>query len=86
MLAEKASEFNTPLYMYPWFVDLRKAYGSMSRGTPLSVLKRRYHIPDKLLRILQVLCSSTKWVVCTSSKVSSECPSTNDVRQGNVQY
>ena len=40
ILAEKAREFNTPLYLC--FVDLRKAYDSVNRQALWAVLRRRY--------------------------------------------
>ena len=50
VLAEKAREYNTPLYLC--FVDLRKAYDSVSRDALRVILRKRYRIPEKLLRIL----------------------------------
>ena len=53
MLAEKAREYNTPLY--PCFVDLRKAYDSVSRDVLSIVLQKRYRVPEKLLCIHKTL-------------------------------
>ena len=47
VLAEKAREFNISLYMA--FVDLRKAYDSVSRDTLWMTLQKRYHLPNKLV-------------------------------------
>ena len=51
VLAEKASEYNTPLYLC--FVDLRKAYDSVSRDALWVVLQKRY-------RFLESYCGSSK--------------------------
>ena len=51
VLAEKAREYNTTLYLC--FVDLRKAYDSVSRDALWVVLQKRYQVPGKLLRILK---------------------------------
>ena len=60
VLAEKAREYNTPLYtMYLCFVDLKKAYGSVNHSALWAVLQRRYQVPDKLLRILKALHRDT---------------------------
>ena len=53
VLAEKAREFNTPLFLL--FVDLRKAYDSVNREALWMVLRRKYHLPEKVIRILQAL-------------------------------
>ena len=51
VLAEKAREYNTPLYLC--FVDLRKAYDSVSRDALWVVPQKRYRVPGTLLRILK---------------------------------
>ena len=53
VLAEKAREYNTPLYLC--FVDLRKVYDSVNRDALWVVLRKRYRISEKLLRILKAL-------------------------------
>ena len=84
VLAEKAREYNTPLYMYLCFVDLRKAYDSVSRDALWVVLQKRYQVPGKLLRILKALHRDTGGAVRAYGKVSKEFPIKNGVRQGNV--
>ena len=61
VLAEKAREFNTPIYLC--FVDFRKAYDSVNREASWSVMRRRYNLPDKLLQILQALHRGTRGAV-----------------------
>ena len=58
VLAEK---YNTPLYLC--FVDLKKAYDSVNRNALWTVLKKRYRVPDKLLRILKALHRDTRGAV-----------------------
>ena len=82
ILSEKAREFHTPLYLA--FVDLRKAYDSVSRETLQRVLEKRYHVPEKLVRILKSLYQSTKGAVRAYGRVSSEFDVTTGVRQGDV--
>ena len=53
VLAEKAGEYNTPLYLC--FVDLLKAYDSVNRDALWAILQKRYWLPEKLLRILKAL-------------------------------
>jgi len=81
ILAEKSREFNTPLYLS--FVDLRKAYDSVCRDALWSVLKK-YHFPDKLIRILQALHHDTKGAVRAYGRLSEEFPISTGVRQGDV--
>lgn len=54
VLMEKAREFHQPLYMC--FIDLRKAYDSVNRNALWTVLQRCYHLPEKLLSIIQAIC------------------------------
>ena len=82
VLAEKAREYNTPLYLC--FVDLRKAYDSVSRDALWVVLQKRYRVPGKLLRILKALHRDTGEAVRAYGKVSKEFPIKNGVRQGDV--
>ena len=57
ILAEKAREYNTSLYLA--FVGLRKAYDSVSRESIWMVLEKRYHVPCKLVCILKSLHERT---------------------------
>ena len=82
MLAEKAREFNTPLYLA--FVDLRKAYDCVNREALWKVLEKRYQLPGKILRILRALHDGTVGAVRAYGKVSVEFGITAGVRQGDV--
>ena len=82
VLAEKAREYNTPLYLS--FVDLRKAYDSVNREALWMVLQRKYHLPDKLIRILKALHLGTRSAVRAYGRVSGEFGITTGVRQGDV--
>ena len=82
VLAEKAGEYNTPLYLC--FVDLRNAYDSVSRDALWVVLQKRYRVPGRLLRILKALHRDTRGAVRAYGKVSKEFPIKNGVRQGDV--
>ena len=82
VLAEKAREYNTPLYLC--FVDLKKAYDSVSRDALWVVLRKRYRIPEKLLWILEALHRDTRGAVRAYGKVSKQFPIKNGVRQGDV--
>ena len=82
VLAEKAREFNTPLFLS--FVDLRKAYDSVNREALWMVLRRKYHLPEKVNRILQALHRGTKGAVRVYGRISAEFPIKSGVRQGDV--
>ena len=82
VLVEKAREFNTPVYLC--FVDLKKAYDSVNREALWSVLRRTYHLLDKLLRILQALHRGTRGAVRACGKLSSKFSISNGVRQGDI--
>ena len=82
VLAEKVREYNTPLYLC--FVDLRKAYDSVSRDALWVVLQKRCRVPGKLLWILKALHQDTRGAVCAYGKVSKEFPIKNGVGQGDV--
>ena len=58
ILAEKAREFNTPLFLA--FVDLRKAYDSVNRDALWMILREKYHLPDKLVRVIHALHDGTR--------------------------
>ena len=45
VLAQKAREFNTPLYLD--FVDLQKAYNSVNHDTLWRVLTEAFRLPSK---------------------------------------
>ena len=82
VLAEKARDYNTPLYLC--FVDLRKAYDSVSHDALWVVLQKRYWVPGKLLQILKALHRDTEGAMRAYGKVSKEFPMKNGVRQGDV--
>ena len=82
VLAEKASEFNTSVYLA--FIDLRKAYHSVNQEAQWEVLEKKYRLPSKLVCILRALHKDTKGAVRAHSKVSEEFDITIGVRQGNV--
>ena len=82
VLAEKARENNTPLYLC--FVDLRKACDLVNRDTLWAVLLKKYWIPEKLLCILKALHQGTRGAVHAYGKVSKEFSIRNGVRQGDV--
>ena len=82
VLAEKAREYNTPLYLC--FVDLRKAYDSVSRDALWVVLQKRYQVPGKFLQILKALDRGTSEAVRAYGKVSKEFPIKNGVQPGDV--
>ena len=82
ILAEKAREFNIPLYLC--FVDLQKAYDSVNRQALWAVLRRHYSLPDKFVRILEELHKDTRGAVRADGRVSGEFNISNGVRQGDV--
>ena len=53
VLAEKAKEFNTSLYLA--FVNLRKAYDSVNWQALREVLEKKYLLPSMLVHILRAL-------------------------------
>ena len=81
-LMEKAHEFHTPLYLH--FIDLTKAYDSVSRSVLWNVLEQRYHFPPKLLRIIKALHFGTRGKVRTYGHLSRPFQIMNGVRQGDV--
>ena len=82
VLAEKARECNNPLYLC--FVDLKKAYDSVSRDALWVLLQKRYRVPGVLMWILKALHRDTGGDVRAYGKVSKEFPIKNGVRQGDV--
>ena len=82
ILAEKAREFNTPLFLS--FVDLRKAYDSVNREALWSVLESKYQLPGKLVRILRALHHNTKGAIRAYGQTSNEFTISTGVRQGDV--
>ena len=78
----KARECNTWLYLC--FVDLKKAYNSVSRDALWAFLRKRYRIPEKLLQIFKALHRDTRGAVHAHEKVSEEFPIKNGVRQRDV--
>ena len=82
VLAEKAREFNTPLYLA--FVDLRKAYDSVDWEALWMVLQGKFQLPSKLVRILRALHIDTKGAVRAYGRVSEEFEITTGFRQGDV--
>ena len=82
VLAEKAIKFNTPLYLC--FVDLRKGYDLVNRDALQVVLRRKSHLPDKLLQILEALHNRTIGAVWVCGRLSGKSDITNGVRQGDL--
>ena len=82
VLMERAREFRRPLYAC--FIDLRKAYDSVNRNALWSVLKRCYHLPTKLISIIQALHENSTAAVRAYGKTSQEFAVTTGVRQGCV--
>ena len=82
ILAEKAREFNTPLFLA--FVDLRKAYDSVNRDALWMILREKYHLPDKLVRVIHALHDGTRGAVRAYGRVLEEFTITTGVRQGDV--
>ena len=82
ILAEKAREFHTPLFLS--FVDLRKAYDSVNREALWSVLESKYQLPSKLIRILRALHHNTKGAIRAYGQTSKEFTISTGVRQGDV--
>ena len=81
-LMEKAREFRRPLYIC--FIDLKKAYDSVSRAALWSVLQRSYRLPHKLLSIIRALHEDLKVAVRAYGKTSDEFAVTSGIRQGCV--
>ena len=79
---EKAREYHCPLYIC--FVDLRKAYDSINRAALWSVLQYCYHLPSKLLKIIEALHSNTSAAVRKYGKISDHFPVSSGVKQGCV--
>ena len=79
---ERAREFRSPLYAC--FIDLRKAYDSVNRNALWSVLKRCYHLPTKLISIIQALHENSTATVRAYGKTSQEFAVTTGVRRGCV--
>ena len=82
ILAEKAREFNTPLFLA--FVDLQKAYDSVNRDALWMILREKYHLPDKLVKVIRALHHGTRGAVRAYGRVSKEFAITTGVRQGDV--
>ena len=66
-LAEKAREFNTPLYLA--FVDLHKIYNSINKEVLWLVLQGKYHLPSKLVWNSQALHRGTRGAVRAYGRV-----------------
>ena len=79
---EKAREFHQPLYVC--FIDLRKAYDSVNCDTLWAVLQRCYHLPKKLLTIINVMQDQSTAAICAYGKTSEEFAVTSGVHQGCV--
>ena len=78
-LAEKAREFNTPVYLA--FLDLRKAYDLVNRDTLWMVLREKYLLPNKLVNIISSLHQGTRGAVRAYGRVSEEFNISTGVRQ-----
>ena len=79
---KKATEFHQPLYVC--LIDLRKAYDSVNRDTLWAVLQRCYHLPEKLLTIIQVMHDQFTAAIHAYGKTSEEFAVTSGFRQGCV--
>ena len=66
------------------FVDLKEAYDSVNHKDLWSVLQKRYHLPTKVVRILETLHQGTSGAVRAYGRVSGEFPIANGVRQRDV--
>ena len=82
VLMEKARDYHRPLYIC--FVDLGKAYDSINRAALWSVLQYCYHLPSKLLKIIEALHSNTAAAVRTYGKISDHFSVSSGVKQGCV--
>ena len=82
ILAEKAREFNTPLYLA--FVDLKKAYDSVSREALWMILQEKYNLPNKLVNIIRALHHGTRGAVRALGRVSDDFSIATGVRQEDV--
>ena len=82
VLMEKAREYHRPLYIC--FVDLRKAYNSINRAALWSVLQYCYHLPSRLLKIIEALHSNTSAAIRTYGKISDHFSVSSGVKQGCV--
>ena len=78
----KAREYHRPLYVC--FVDLRKAYDSINRAALWSALQYCYHLPSKLLKIIEALHSNTSAAVRTYGKISDHFSVSSGVKHGCV--
>ena len=71
-----------PQPLYVCFVGLRKAYDLLSRDTLWPVHQQCYHLPEKLLTIIQVMHDQSTSVIRAYKTISEEFAVTSGVRQG----
>ena len=82
ILMEKAREFHRPLYMC--FIDLKKAYDSLSREALWRILATSFNLPHKVLSIVQALHKDSVASVRAYGKTSREFSISAGVRQGCI--
>ena len=82
VLMEKAREFHKPIYIC--FIDLRKAYDSVSCISLWTVLQRSYSIPTKLISIIRALHEHSVAAIRCYGKTSDEFAFTSGVCQDCV--
>ena len=82
ILMEKAREFHRPLYMC--FIDLKKAYDSLSREALWRILTTSFNLPHKVLSIVQALHKDSVASVRAYGKTSREFSVSAGVRQGCI--
>ena len=82
ILMEKAREYHQPLYMC--FIDLQKAYDSVSREALWRILRTSFNLPQKVLTIIQALHRDSMASVRAYGKTSEEFQISSGVRQGCI--
>ena len=82
LLRRQEREFNTPPLLA--FVDLRKAYDSVNRDVLWIILRERYHLPDKLVKVICAIHHGTSGAARAYGRVSKEFSITTGARQGDV--
>ena len=82
ILMEKAREYHQPLYIC--FIDLQKAYDSVSRESLWRILRSSFNLPQKVLSIIQALHRDSLASVRAYGKISEEFQVSSGVRQGCI--
>ena len=80
-LIEKCKEQNRKLYMV--FIDLSKAYDTVSRKL-LWPLLRRYGVPEKLVNLIRSMHSGMEAFLRLDTDTTDKCKILNGLRQGCV--